>query len=218
MNEIWQTVLKFALSFVLGGLIGFEREKRSRPAGLRTHILVAVGSTLIAMVSIQYNRLYGGDASRIAANIVTGIGFLGAGTIMKEGITVRGLTTAASIWVASGIGIACGVGFYFPAILAFAITFLSLILLRNVEWGIVGGKKGEIKKTLLVKVTDQPGQLGKISLLLGKYGINIENVKFERGEGSLSIIFNVEIPQNLNLEEVFDVLSKESGIIEVSLD
>jgi putative Mg2+ transporter-C (MgtC) family protein len=217
MEENLQMLLKFLMSFLLGGLIGFERERRNRPAGLRTHIIVAIGSTLITIISIQFYKLYGGDAGRIASNIVVGIGFLGAGTIMKEGLTVRGLTTAASIWAAAAIGLACGLGYYYPAIIAATIVFLTLVFLRNIEFGFLG-KKGEIRKTLLVKVTDQPGQLGKISLILGKFGINIENIKFGREETSLDIIFFVKIPQDINLEKVFNALSKEDGVIEVSLE
>ncbi|PIP49466.1 MAG: methyltransferase [Caldiserica bacterium CG23_combo_of_CG06-09_8_20_14_all_35_60] len=206
------------LSFLLGGLIGFERERRNRSAGLRTHVLVAVGSTLITITSIQFFKIFGmTDPSRIAANIVVGIGFLGAGTIMKEGLTVRGLTTAASIWVASAIGLACGLGYYYPAIITSVITFLTLIFLRNIEIGILG-KKGEMKKRFIVKVTDQPGQLGKIGIILGHYGINIENIKFEREEDSLTIIFLVVIPQNVSLEEIFNTLSKENWVLEVNLE
>ncbi|OIP11938.1 MAG: methyltransferase [Caldiserica bacterium CG02_land_8_20_14_3_00_36_38] len=206
------------LSFLLGGLIGFERERRNRSAGLRTHVLVAVGSTLITITSIQFFKIFGmTDPSRIAANIVVGIGFLGAGTIMKEGLTVRGLTTAASIWVASAIGLACGLGYYYPAIITSVITFLTLIFLRNIEIGILG-KKGEMKKRFIVKVTDQPGQLGKIGIILGHYDINIENIKFEREEDSLTIIFLVVIPQNVSLEEIFNTLSKENWVLEVNLE
>ncbi|NCO28315.1 MAG: MgtC/SapB family protein [Caldiserica bacterium] len=206
------------LSFLLGGLIGFERERRNRSAGLRTHVLVAVGSTLITITSIQFFKIFGmTDPSRIAANIVVGIGFLGAGTIMKEGLTVRGLTTAASIGVASAIGLACGLGYYYPAIITSVITFLTLIFLRNIEIGILG-KKGEMKKRFIVKVTDQPGQLGKIGIILGHYDINIENIKFEREEDSLTIIFLVVIPQNVSLEEIFNTLSKENWVLEVNLE
>ena len=185
---------------------------------MRTHVLVAVGSTLITITSIQFFKIFGmTDPSRIAANIVVGIGFLGAGTIMKEGLTVRGLTTAASIGVASAIGLACGLGYYYPAIITSVITFLTLIFLRNIEIVILG-KKGEMKKRFIIKVTDQPGQLGKIGIILGHYDINIENIKFEREEDSLTIIFLVVIPQNVSLEEIFNTLSKENWVLEVNLE
>jgi putative Mg2+ transporter-C (MgtC) family protein len=217
MDESLPIILKFLLAFVLGGLIGFERERMNRPAGLRTHILVSVGSALITIVSIQFYYLFGENAARIAANIVVGIGFLGAGTIMKEGLTVRGLTTAASIWVSSAIGLACGLGYYYPAILTSVITFLTLMLLRNVEIGVFG-KKEKAKRTLFVKVTDQPNQLGKISTILGNYGINIENIKFDREEKALTIIFYITIPESVNIEEVFNTLSKESWVLGINLE
>lgn len=102
-------VLKLAVAVLVGGLVGFERERRDRPAGLRTHILVCLGSTLITLVSIE---MAGGryDATRIAAQIVSGIGFLGAGTIFRSETGVRGLTTAAGLWVVAGIGMAIAAG------------------------------------------------------------------------------------------------------------
>src|SRR6476620_3521703 len=104
-----EMVLRLGLSFLVGGLVGFERERRDRPAGLRTHILVCMGSTLITLVS---REIAGGhaDPGRVAAQIVSGIGFLGAGTIFRAGNSVRGLTTAAGLWVVAGIGMGIGTG------------------------------------------------------------------------------------------------------------
>ena len=100
---------KLALAFLLGGIVGLERERRDRPAGIRTHIIVCMGSTLIALVSIEMAGPQG-DHTRIAAQIVSGIGFLGAGTIFRAGTAVRGLTTAAGLWVVAGIGMGVAVG------------------------------------------------------------------------------------------------------------
>ncbi|MGB9750421.1 MAG: MgtC/SapB family protein [Caldisericia bacterium] len=218
MNEYLDITLRLLISIILGALIGIERERRNRPAGLRTHVLVSLGSALFTITSIQFSKMYGGvDPSRVAANIVTGIGFLGAGTIMREGLTVRGLTTAATIWVSSAIGLSCGMGYYIPAIITSISTFLILILLRNLEYIKFGKFEGN-KKIFNVKVTDKPGQLGKIGTIFGKYGIHIRNVKFEREENFLSIEFILNVPENIEIKDVCNELSKEEFVIEVSTE
>ena len=115
ISEI-EIVKRLILSAILGGLIGVEREVNNRPAGLRTHILVTLGSTLVMLVSIDGLHRDGGailsDPYRLAAQVVSGIGFLGAGTIMRTGNSINGLTTAASLWVSAGIGLAIGTGYY----------------------------------------------------------------------------------------------------------
>jgi len=218
MKDFPDILIKLLISILLGALIGIERERRNRPAGLRTHILVSLGSSLFTITSIQFSKMYGGvDPSRVAANIVTGIGFLGAGTIMREGLTIRGLTTAATIWVSSAIGLACGMGYYLPAVITSISTFLVLILLRNLEFERFG--KFEVNKKIFnIKVTDRPGQLGKIGTIFGKYGIHIRNVKFEREENFLNIEFILNVPENVEIKDVCNELSKEDFVIEVSTE
>src|SRR5690554_77862 len=113
-----------------------------RPAGFRTHILVSVGSSLIMIISAYAfgGTAAGYDPGRIAAQVVSGIGFLGAGTIMREGANVRGLTTAASLWTVAGIGLAVGSGFYFAAIVATILVVLTLVLLNKLEWAYLTSK------------------------------------------------------------------------------
>jgi len=130
---------RLALAVVLGGAIGFERELRDREAGLRTHMLVCLGSALFTIVSAygfheflaSNDQVIRADPTRIAAQIVTGIGFLGAGAIIRQGVSVRGLTTAATLWVAAAIGIAAGAGYYSGAVLGTVLTILALWPLRT---------------------------------------------------------------------------------------
>ena len=126
--EWWEIVLRLVLAVVLSGIIGFERELHGRPAGLRTHILVCVGAALVMLISIDG---FGGsgDPARLAAQVVSGIGFLGAGAILRDGGDIKGITTAATLWIVGMIGLACGNGYYIGAIVA-KITPLTQIRSR----------------------------------------------------------------------------------------
>ena len=132
-----QMITRLLLTLVLSGLIGLERQVHRRDAGLRTHILVALGSCLIMLTSLYVFDIYKDqvalDPVRIAAGVVTGIGFLGAGTIIREPDGVRGLTTAASLWVVAGLGLAVGVGFNKIAIYTTILVLIVLHFLRFVE-------------------------------------------------------------------------------------
>lgn len=133
-----ESLLRLALAAVLGGAIGVERELREREAGLRTHMLVAVGSALFTIVSAygfhafltSGQSVVRADPTRIAAQIVTGIGFLGAGAIIRQGLSVRGLTTAATLWVVAALGLAAGAGYYSAAVITTAIVLIALYPLR----------------------------------------------------------------------------------------
>lgn len=135
----WEALARLAVAGGLGAAIGFERELRDREAGIRTHLLVSLGSALFTIVSafgfheflVAGGNVVRADPTRIAAQIVTGIGFLGAGAIIREGISVRGLTTAATLWVVAAIGMSTGAGYYWPAV---AATLLTLFALWPLRW------------------------------------------------------------------------------------
>ncbi|WP_043530282.1 MgtC/SapB family protein [Litchfieldella xinjiangensis] len=143
MISDYATILMYlGAAWLAGSLIGLERSFHGRPAGFRTHALVCLASALLMMVSTHQGQWFGAnmptsavntDPTRMAQGIMTGIGFLGAGVIFKEGLTVRGLTTAASIWVTAAVGILYGIGFLFPAVVVTIITLVTLSLFRWVE-------------------------------------------------------------------------------------
>jgi putative Mg2+ transporter-C (MgtC) family protein len=146
MNSIWQDnyaaiALHLVIALFAGAIIGLERSYHGRPAGFRTHSLVCLSSCMLMIVTVYQDTWFSAyslerisvDPTRMAQGIMTGIGFLGAGVIMREGLTVRGLTTAASIWITAGIGIMIGVGFYFPAGIATALTLIVLSVFRWIE-------------------------------------------------------------------------------------
>jgi len=132
-NLTLDLILKVVAALVLGGMIGWQREMAHKPAGFRTHILIVLGATVVMETSRFAGVAFGGDPTRIASNIVVGIGFIGAGTIMKEGPTVYGLTTAATIWVAGALGLAIGAGFYGASLLLTAATLVVLAVFGRLE-------------------------------------------------------------------------------------
>jgi putative Mg2+ transporter-C (MgtC) family protein len=144
--ESWEVLLRLGVAAALGAAVGFERELRDREAGMRTHLLVALGSALFTIVSAYGFEAFLGsgdpviraDPTRIAAQIVTGIGFIGAGAIIREGVSIRGLTTAGSLWVVAAIGMAAGAGYYWPAVFGAALTVFALWPLRAVAHALVG--------------------------------------------------------------------------------
>jgi len=160
MEIEWEVILKLFLAVLFGGLIGYERESAHRPAGLRTNIMVCLGATLIVLFENFYHEKNPGtsDNLRMAAQVVTGIGFLGAGTIIQTRSHVKGLTTAATIWVTAAIGMAIGGGFYYAAGASIIFALLSLRLLKRLEnhlmikngrmFMIYGESKGDFAKKL----------------------------------------------------------------------
>ncbi len=121
-----EQIVRLVLAFILSGIVGLEREASSKPAGLRTHALVGLGSALLTILSTD--AFPGSDPARIAAAVIIGMGFLGAGTILKTEGRIIGLTTAASLWITASVGLAVGVGYYLLAVVATALTYVSLKL------------------------------------------------------------------------------------------
>jgi putative Mg2+ transporter-C (MgtC) family protein len=128
-----ELVQRLLLAAALGAALGIERELRQKSAGLRTNILIAVGSALFTIMSIELAHEAGTDPTRISAQIVTGIGFLGAGAIMRTGVGVQGLTTAATVWVNAAVGVAAGGGRYHLALIATGVTLSVLLVLAPIE-------------------------------------------------------------------------------------
>lgn len=212
--SVYEIIFKLTLACILGGLIGLERESLNRPAGLRTYTLVCVGSALAMIVSLdmyfEYYKNVNADPGRIAAQVVSGIGFLGAGTIMREGATVRGLTTAAGLWVVACIGLAVGAGMYAPAIATTVLILFILIYFVRIEERYTGMRE---YKGIIMVVQDGPGQVGAIGSILGDLGVLIKNIQLTRVENSddLEIELLIHIPPTLTLQQVIDELSSIRG-------
>lgn len=207
---------RLILAVVLGGLVGLEREMHGRPAGFRTHILVCLGSALVMVVSFHpFSHLVAqgvdADPTRIAAQVVSGIGFLGAGTILREGASIRGLTTAASLWVVAGIGLAVGAGYYAGALLTTALVVVSLFWLNRIEMRFVKSRQG----TVVVRIIDRPGQLAAVSAVLGQHGVNIRGVEIEREDGEAELTFLVDNLRPSTAPQLLEELRALDGVAPV---
>jgi putative Mg2+ transporter-C (MgtC) family protein len=195
-----EVLLRLALAAVFGGAIGFERELRERGAGLRTHLLVSVGSALFTIVSAYGFREFlvnGGsvvraDPTRIAAQIVTGIGFLGAGAIIRQGLSVRGLTTAATLWVVAAIGLASGAGYYSAAAIATVLVILSLWPLRLLSYRIFVRFRPERER--LVVDLDRTHPPGVVLDAVESAGGHVESLTLADEGERRSIALEVDFP------------------------
>lgn len=205
-----EVVIRLLLAAIVGGLVGLERELNNRPAGLRTHILVTVGSALVMLVSkYGFLEVNNSDPARLAAQVVSGIGFLGAGTIIMQGNTVHGLTTAASLWTSACIGLALGAGYYIGGIAGAVIVLFTLVILRFVERSVVTRRY----RTLTVIASERPGLIGEIGNTFARYSIIIKHVNIKPKKNLESMCIHIEfvlkIVKNTEcnrvLEEINDI-------------
>lgn len=219
-----EIILKLILACILGGVIGLERESVNRPAGFRTHILVTVGSTIVMITNMELVGIMASVAEvqpgRFGAAVISGIGFLGAGTIIKEGNSVKGLTTAASLWATACIGLALGTGLYIVAFIATTFVFLTLEVFPKIERKL---SKSKSFSSILITVYDEIGQLTKISKALEELRINIRGVKTNSLEDldnheTITILFKVKCPTNIIKSDIITNLLKINGIVEVDVD
>ena len=180
------------LALIFGGIIGFQREKADRPAGLRTHALVCLGSTAFTLISYMGFTSVGRevtDPTRIAAGIVTGIGFIGAGAIFKKGPLIKGVTTAASIWIVSSIGMALGIKMYYLALVVTILCFLTLSILKYVEDRILRLPN----YTIRIIASESFEDLEKITGLFEKLSANIKGKKYRFDSEKNRKIFSISL-------------------------
>ncbi|HEX5468996.1 MAG TPA: MgtC/SapB family protein, partial [Gaiellaceae bacterium] len=222
---IGEIAIRLVIAAALTGAVGLEREWRERAAGLRTHMLVGVGSALFTLVSAYgFNSfLTGGanvvraDPSRIAAQIVTGIGFLGAGAILRQGLTVRGLTTAAGLWVAAAIGMAVGAGYYSAALLTTGVVLFGLGPLRWAEGYLVARRRagGHLEVDLR---PDQP--LAPVLAVLERRRAKVQRIHLEEGdeEEGRELRIEVQLPASVSGRELIEHLSELDEVVAVRWD
>jgi len=180
-----QILLKIALAALLGGIIGLERELAHKEAGLRTNILIAIGAALFTVISLEISRgINGTDPARVAAQIVTGVGFLGAGAIIQARFAVHGLTTAATIWTVAAIGMTVGVGRYFIAFIVTVSIVVILSLFRSLAARLQPGTRDTVYR---IHTKDNPSLLMDIKKLIHELGIRSPSLRLHRRKNAYEL-------------------------------
>lgn len=211
-------IIRLTIAAFIGGAVGFERETQGQAAGLRTHILVAIGACTAMLVSLYMPELFPKytDGGRIAAQVISGIGFLGAGAIIRYGATVRGLTTAAGLWAVSGTGLAAGAGMYKVAAIAAVLVLLSIHVLDVL-------KKTFIQETFVreftVTMEDQKGIVGTLESLLEEQGVDMKHVSIRHllNEDLVEVSIRGNVADELNIPTLSQQISELEGVIEVEI-
>ncbi|WP_456273560.1 MgtC/SapB family protein [Bacillus sp. AK031] len=225
-DEMLTSTIRIFVIVLLSGIIGIEREAKNHPAGLRTHIVVGVGSCMLMLVSIfgfedylkQHQDLRGFDPSRIPSYVISGIGFLGAGTILVQGgITVKGLTTAASIWVVAGLGIVVGIGMYYEAVLATVIIITTLFFLNRFERLYKKKIDNQVNLLLTLSVKRGEGNITKIKEELSAKGaeitqFNIEEDDMLKKEPLLKYTLSLSSSHPENFTDILETLQQMSFV------
>lgn len=219
--SLGELMLRLSLTVVLCGLIGLERESRDQVAGLRTHILVGLGSALFTLVSAYgFSDLGDGpdarvrlDPTRIAAQIVSGIGFLGAGAIIRQGFNVRGLTTAAALWIVAAIGMSAGAGYYEAAVATTAVALPSLVFLRRVRPLLMRRLRTD---SALVELEMTPeGEVGEALSLLARKGHRIQGLESDLSDERSRYQLEVRVPPGRELEPALEEMARLPGVARV---
>jgi putative Mg2+ transporter-C (MgtC) family protein len=209
MMDLLSMLARLVVAALLGGAVGLEREHKKRAAGLRTHLLVSLGSALV-MVTAEYvvNHYQGTvnvDPTRLGAQVISGIGFLGAGTIIKQGASVKGLTTAASLWAVACVGLAVGAGHYIAALVAVAIIYGALVLLEKFEKSRID--QSQVNPEFTIRLANVPGKLGEVASVIGNTGANITNIEIESDDEQYTVVrLRLNLPKGVNKEQILVLL------------
>ena len=218
-----QTVLiRLGAAILVGALIGVQREAAHRPAGLRTHMLVAIGSTLVMLTGEYLISVYAGtvnsDPARLGAQVISGIGFLGAGTIMKEGVTVRGLTTAASLWTTACIGLAVGSGFIFGGLAAALATMITLTLIERIHRLVSG--RNHLGTQIILFCDNTSDVLEAIERIAERYQATITHTYIQKTQtGANRLHLHLEAgSKSWNAAQLSGDLSRIPGVLSFQTD
>jgi putative Mg2+ transporter-C (MgtC) family protein len=204
-----------------GSLIGLEREIHGQPAGLRTHMILSAGAALAAILSISYSKFLSNpelpsDPGRIVAQVVSGVGFLGAGAIMKMGVTVKGLTTASSLWTTAIVGVSCGSGYLELGAITTLLVFVILTIINKVEKALLTTYRTHTMKIVL---SDRPGIVKEIRSALEEKGVKFVSLSVSMPERSiLRISMVIRKPDDFGMDSLINVLTEFNETVSMDLE
>ena len=211
--------VRIALSFVCGFCLGIERKSRQHSVGIRTLVLISISSCLLSILSIYMAESFNveGDPTRIAAGVASGIGFIGGGAIMRYGLNIRGLTTAAIIFAASAVGLACGAALYFPALITMFALAIVLFIMNKLEKKIFPAAKTKIL-TITFNGTDIPKSFLTETMLRYGFIIHDMNIEYDKPLNQTKLVFTSKAPDRLNLMDFTKEIESLEKIVSFKLD
>ena len=208
---LFESMLGITAAAALSSLIGLEREIHGQPAGLRTHMILGVGAALAAVLSISYSQFLSSpnlpsDPARIVAQVVSGVGFLGAGAILRFGVTVKGLTTASSLWTTAIIGIACGSGYFELALFTSLLVLLILTAMNRLEEWILTSYK---TRTFKVTLDDRPGIVNDVRTILDEQNVKVVSINVSMpNKSTVKLGTVIRMPSDLKLDKLIGLINK----------
>ena len=214
--EYLQIGFKIFLSFIAGFILGLERKIRQQAIGVRTVILISISSTLLMLLSLHMGKTYGGDSARLAAQVVSGIGFLGGGAILRHGLNIRGLTSAATIWAASAIGLGIGAGMYIASMIVLCVSVLSLVLLEKFETKYFPAERN---KRLFLVFHNNKINFTELHNIVENHGLIILNMDISKliNEEQLQVTFSVRAPEEIDVLDLAEKIKDLGNLEEINL-
>lgn len=212
-----EIIIRLVVSLVLGAMIGYERERDSQPAGLRTHMILTLGACLAMILSINLGQNFGSDPSRIAAQVIPGVGFLGAGAILRYGFNIKGLTTATSLWTMAIVGLTVGYGYYLVSIVATVLILLTLTVINIVENRFI---RSSTLHNVVVEIKNSGATLRSVRKALAESSEKIQTFGVQRSlkNDHLRLDSITRIQRGEKLEKLVESISQIDGVRSIKIE
>jgi len=216
-TPVLDVLLRLGLALLLGGVVGFERERDSQPAGLRTHMILVLGACLAAIISEEMGARFGSDPTRLAAQVISGIGFLGAGAILRFGFNIKGLTTATTLWTMAIVGLAVGFGYYLLAALTTVFMIIILTIMNVIEKKFV---RINLIRNIVVDVDYQDGIIRTVRKAISNIAEKVVSFSVRKSVRSsrLRLTIVAQFRRSESVEDLVELLSKIEGLRSIKID
>lgn len=216
-TPITDILIRLAIALLLGGVVGFERERDSQPAGLRTHMILVLGACLAAIISEEMGAQFGSDPTRLAAQVISGIGFLGAGAILRFGFNIKGLTTATTLWTMAIVGLALGFGYYLIAVITTAFMLIILTLMNVIEKKFV---RTNLIRNVVVDVDYEDGVIRAVRKTMSEIAEKLISFSVRKSARTsrLRITIVAQFNKSESIEDLVEKISKIEGLRNIKID
>ncbi|HNY83344.1 MAG TPA: MgtC/SapB family protein [Anaerolineaceae bacterium] len=210
-------IIRLAVSLVLGALVGYERERDSQPAGLRTHMILTLGACLAMVLSVNISAIHNTDPTRLAAQVISGIGFLGAGAILRYGLNIKGLTTATSLWTMAVVGLAVGYGYYLIGIVTTVMMLVTLTVVNIIENRFI---RSVSMHSIVIEIRDSGSTLRQVRKAIAESAEQIRTfgIRHSLKNDQLRLESIAKIPKGERLEKLVETISHIEGVRSIKIE